>query len=301
MTLHVVQENAEKELLRTLEAAMTQAAARSVMLCQFSHTKIAATPEMLMPILNDILKDQEAIIYFCHDGDAIIYWKGFQDQVVKGLTTTLPMLFKDRLGAASKEQVFRYFEPFQHENELIALARGKIIQKDIAATKPENAAVAMPPVRKPMAHMELLHFTAEQKDSLNEALSMRKRRRGIEILVVEDQGFSRKLLMSMLERNYRCREAATAEEAIKLYATYAPDLCFLDIELPDGSGHALAHLFRTHDTSGHLVMITANKFPHDVDIAVKNAVQGFIYKPYSKNRIYDIVNNVVKRANKINA
>lgn len=301
MTIQIVEQNAEKELLRALETTLAQAAARSVMLCQFSHTKIAATPGMLMPILNDILKDQDATVYFCHDGDAVIFWKGFQDQVVKGLTTTLPMLFKDRLGSASKEQVFRYFEPFQHENELIALCRGKIIQKDIAATKPETPAIAMPPVRNPLAHMQMLHFTNEQKDSLNEALSMRRRRRGIEILVVEDQGFSRKLLMGMLERNFRCREAATAEEAVKLYATYAPDLCFLDIELPDGSGHALAHLFRTHDPQGHLVMVTANKFPHDVEIALKNAVQGFIYKPYSKNRIFDIVNSVVKRTSKATA
>ena len=99
----------------------------------------------------------------------------------------------------------------------------------------------------------------------------------------------------MLERQYRCREAATADEAVKLYATYAPDVCFLDIELPDSSGHCLAQLFRAHDTQSHLVMITANKFSQDIDFALKNSVQGFLYKPYSKNRIFEIVNNVVKR------
>lgn len=298
VAIKTIETNAEKALLGSFESAHEQMASCSVLFCQFTHIKATAKPEMLLPILSDIFKEQDALVYFLYDGDAIIIWKGYHDQITKGLMTTLTMLYKDRFTTASKEQVFRFFEPYEHENEVIAICRGKIIQKEIGSSKPETAPPPSPP---PKVVVNNLVFSQEQIDSLNESMALRKRRRGIEILVVEDQGFSRKLLTSMLERNTRCREAATADEAIKLYATYALDICFLDIDLPDASGHALAYLFRNQDPGAYLVMVTANKLAQDVEIALKNNVQGFIYKPFSKNRIFEIVNNVIKRNNKITA
>ena len=63
----------------------------------------------------------------------------------------------------------------------------------------------------------------------------------------------------------------------------------LDIELPDLSGHALATLFRQTDPDGFISMVTSNNYLKDVEQARENNVQGFVVKPYTKQKILDVV------------
>lgn len=105
------------------------------------------------------------------------------------------------------------------------------------------------------------------------------------ILIVEDQSFSRNLIEGMLIRNYACYSAHTLKQATALYAEHIPCIVFLDIELPDGNGHDLAALIKKHDPDSFVVMVTGNSTQKDVTIAVGNNAQGFIIKPYSRQKI----------------
>lgn len=135
-------------------------------------------------------------------------------------------------------------------------------------------------------------FSEEQSFKLGKAIKERTSKKGLEsfginILIVEDQDFSRKLLYDLLARQfvYTCHMAKNATEAIELYATHAPDIVFLDIILPDFTGHEIATLIKTTDPKSYVIMVTANNFIKDVEIAKRNNVQGYITKPYSKNKI----------------
>lgn len=135
-------------------------------------------------------------------------------------------------------------------------------------------------------------FSEEQAFKLVKAIKERNSKKGLEsfgisILIVEDQDFSRKLLYDLLARQfvYTCHVAKNASEAIELYATHAPDIVFLDIVLPDFSGHDIALLIKSHDPRSYVIMVTANNFIKDVETARKNKIQGYITKPYSKNKI----------------
>lgn len=105
------------------------------------------------------------------------------------------------------------------------------------------------------------------------------------ILIVEDQNFSRNLIEGMLIRNYTCYSASNIQQAIELYAEHIPCMVFLDIELPDGSGHEFAALVRKYDPDSFIVMVTANSYESDVARAVENKAQGFVVKPYSRQKI----------------
>jgi two-component system, chemotaxis family, chemotaxis protein CheY len=135
-------------------------------------------------------------------------------------------------------------------------------------------------------------FSEEQTFKLNKAIKERVSKKGLEsfgisILIVEDQDFSRKLLYDLLARQfvYTCYAARNAAEALELYATHAPDIVFLDIILPDYTGHEIATLIKSHDPKSYIIMVTANNFIKDVETAKRNNVQGYITKPYSKNKI----------------
>lgn len=129
-----------------------------------------------------------------------------------------------------------------------------------------------------------------QLQALHQALHNRSVRKMPEFLIVEDQAFSRKLLAGLLEQYYHCRMASNAQQAVQLYVEYAPDITFLDIELPDADGHTLASFFKKHDPESHIVMVTGNHCAKDVEMAKANNVQGFVVKPYNKQKIMSAVN-----------
>jgi len=147
-------------------------------------------------------------------------------------------------------------------------------------------------------------FSDEQLKMLKIAMKERSTKTGmeaygVEILIVEDQLFSRNLLMSVLQyRQFVCHNAKDGKEALELYAEHAPDIVFMDVELPDINGHALAKLIRQTDPKSHVVMVTSNLYQRDVNLAKENGVQGFIAKPYTKQSILNAINGYIKRQEK---
>ncbi len=109
------------------------------------------------------------------------------------------------------------------------------------------------------------------------------------ILIVEDQLFSSRLLYSLLVNRFTCYIATSGEEAVRLYSEHVPCITFLDIELPDTNGHVLARFFYQCDPFGYLVMVTANHYEKDVLEAQQNQVQGFIKKPFSRQKIMEAI------------
>ncbi len=118
---------------------------------------------------------------------------------------------------------------------------------------------------------------------------MRATREKSEILVVEDQLFSRKILQEVLQSAHVVHLAATAKEGLRLFLENAPDIALLDIELTDESGHTLAHFIKTLDPNVFVVMVTGNNSVEDVNMAKANKVDGFIVKPYNKAKIFESI------------
>lgn len=178
------------------------------------------------------------------------------------------------------EQLHSYFDLYAQGEELRLLCK-----QYIAAAPPAK----LEPVPAPVAVSESLQITEQQILQFRRAKAARADRLHPEILVVEDQAFSARLLLNMLRRTYHANHAADAGEALELYSLHAPDIAFLDIELPDMNGHALAQALRILDPQAHLVMVTANNYAPDVLRAKENQVKGFIVKPYTKQKIDETI------------
>lgn len=116
-------------------------------------------------------------------------------------------------------------------------------------------------------------------------LQQRQAKRSLQALVVEDQLFSRKMLHDALRDFCPADQAKDAKEAAQIYLKNPPHIAFLDIELPDGSGHELAALFRQLDPAAFCVMVTGNSSSDDVSTAMANGVGAYIVKPFNRMKI----------------
>ena len=140
-----------------------------------------------------------------------------------------------------------------------------------------------------------VEFTEEQISHIKKFGNERRTYPVPTILIVEDQNFSRSLLEGMLSRSNPCYTAANVQQAIALYAEHIPSIVFLDIELPDAVGHEFAALLKKHDPNNFVVMVTANNYTKDVALAQENNAQGFIVKPYSRQKIITAIDKYLER------
>lgn len=274
MLIDLVHEDAEEKLLAVLEQANRKNLTGGALHFYLSRLPAVPKEEDLLLTVRPSLEDKPAAIYFLRSGDIVITWKGVQKATLEDLCHRLYERYADH----AVDKLHGYFD-LQAQAEELRL----VLKRTMAAPPPKAVAAKQAPgiLSVPAA----VTPSAKQLAALRTALTLRKSRRQPEILVVEDQAFSKKLLVDLLGRTYKTRAAADASQALETYCLYAPDLVFLDIELPDANGHALAEALRRIDPHAYIVMVTANNYAQDVLRAKSEGVRGFIAKPYNKQKI----------------
>lgn len=283
MLISLIEEQSEERFLATLEENSQKSITRSILLCKLSQVAITVTPDDILPFTKDLLAERKGELYFCHDRDLAICWVGKTKEIKQKIVEQFLARYPMQIDSISQESLFCIYDAHVHGEDLRLMFRDKLHKRQASEVKPE--AEAAPEEQKNWKP----EFSEDQKILLKKTIFNRAARKGIKILIVEDQKFSRKLLTGLLERDYFCFEAETAEQAVRLYAEHAPNIVFLDIELPDASGHDLAALFKKYDLGCYAIMVTGNNYAKDVAAAKENRVQGFIVKPYQKQRILSVI------------
>lgn len=294
MLIQLIHEQAENRFLDMLQMQHNKLAGRAALLCSFSRTRLRLAVDPVLLLLKDILHDYEGEVYFCADGDMVLCWRGRVKEIRHALIHAFSTNYSTMLERYDQEQLYRLFDIEAHGEELRILFRNKLQEQHVRDKNPDRhpAVCTKETVRDKCAQSE---FSDAQFIILRRSIMTRESRKSPEILIVEDQDFSRRLLMGVLEKQYVCHAAANAVEAIGGYAEHAPDITFLDIELPDIDGHTLAALFKKHDARSWVVMVTGNNFIADVEKAKANKVQGFIVKPFTRQKIIGVIDSFIAR------
>ena len=80
-------------------------------------------------------------------------------------------------------------------------------------------------------------------------------------------------------------------EAIDLYSKHSPDVIFVDIMMPDGSGfHAIRNIQKINDKA-KIIAVTADLKPSTNEKLMELKVHGLVYKPLDIEKIIYLVNN----------
>ncbi|MFV0462440.1 MAG: response regulator transcription factor [Nostocoides sp.] len=117
------------------------------------------------------------------------------------------------------------------------------------------------------------------------------------LLVVEDEPNIQELLATALRfAGFDVHVAATGAEAIALAATIDPDLCVLDVMLPDYDGFTVTRRLREAGRELPVVFVTARD---SVDDKVKGLTVGgddYVTKPFSLEEVIARIRAVLRRS-----
>ena len=116
------------------------------------------------------------------------------------------------------------------------------------------------------------------------------------ILVVDDEPPVRVLLRRFLERSgYAVAEVGTGEAALERIRRDPPDLVFLDLQLPDRSGHSILEAIRADPATRLLpvVMLTGLATSEQKVRAYELGVTDFLAKPFAPDELLPRVRSLV--------
>ncbi|MGK2864712.1 MAG: response regulator transcription factor [Chitinophagaceae bacterium] len=109
---------------------------------------------------------------------------------------------------------------------------------------------------------------------------------GIKILFVEDELFLGKIVKESLEsRGFDVIMESDGGKATELFKKVKPDICVLDIMLPNKDGFAIADEIRSLDKEVPIVFLTAKTQTEDVVRGFATGGNDYIRKPFSMEEL----------------
>jgi two-component system NtrC family response regulator len=106
------------------------------------------------------------------------------------------------------------------------------------------------------------------------------------ILVVDDDELIRELLTDAVGRHgHTALCASTLAEARRLLAREEPDLVYMDVRLPDGSGINALEEMRASKSTPEVIIITGQGDPDGAELALRCGAWDYIEKPSSVERM----------------
>jgi two-component system, OmpR family, response regulator RegX3 len=115
------------------------------------------------------------------------------------------------------------------------------------------------------------------------------------ILLVEDEFSIAEPLATALEREgFEVVAAASAQEALDLFARRSPDLVLLDVMLPDGDGRDVLREIRARSRTP-VVMLTARGEELDRVLGLEHGADDYVTKPFSAAELVARMRAVLRR------
>ncbi len=113
------------------------------------------------------------------------------------------------------------------------------------------------------------------------------------VLVVEDHPLSRRILETMLTKNYNVISAASGQEAIDKAKIEPPDLVLLDIEMPGLNGFETLEVLKAGiiEPAVPVIFLTALEDSKSRETGLEAGAVDYITKPYDKQELRIKVKN----------
>lgn len=117
----------------------------------------------------------------------------------------------------------------------------------------------------------------------------------IKILYVEDELFLGKIVKETLElRGFEVVMESDGAEVIKSFEASKPDICVLDVMLPNRSGFELAEDIRKLNDDVPVIFLTAKTQTEDVVHGFKIGANDYIRKPFSMEELIARIENALR-------
>src|SRR5215217_5858481 len=115
------------------------------------------------------------------------------------------------------------------------------------------------------------------------------------VLYVEDEIFLAKIVSETLQgRGYEVILESDGGKAVQQFSDVKPDVCILDIMLPNKDGFSIADEIREKDGQVPIIFLSAKSQTSDVVNGFKLGANDYIRKPFSIEELIVRIENVLK-------
>lgn len=116
-------------------------------------------------------------------------------------------------------------------------------------------------------------------------LEMRRQREERVVMVADDDMFMRSLVAKAFRNKARVVEVDNASAVVDTYLEQLPDVLFLDIHMPGGSGLDVMSELRSFDDTAYVIIISSDSVKDNVLDAKKYGAKGFVAKPFTAEKL----------------
>lgn len=114
------------------------------------------------------------------------------------------------------------------------------------------------------------------------------------ILYVEDEPFLGKIVKESLEsRNFEVNMVTDGSLVLKTFDQFKPDICVLDVMLPNKDGYTLGSEIRAIKPTIPIIFLTAKTQTDDVLKGFQSGGNDYIRKPFSMEELIVRINNLL--------
>ncbi|MCW5912214.1 MAG: response regulator transcription factor [Cyclobacteriaceae bacterium] len=123
----------------------------------------------------------------------------------------------------------------------------------------------------------------------------------VKILYVEDEPFLGRIVKESLEvRDFEIRMVADGKLVMPVFEEFKPDICVLDIMLPNKDGYAIARDIRKSNAGIPIIFVTAKTQTEDLLKGFEVGGNDYLRKPFSMEELIARVNNLLLLTQKLN-
>ena len=280
----IIDQNTEAVLLKDIQEHQKSRHDKRCLCLKLS--RLMSAPDNMLPDLikaaKDFFSEEDGYIYVCENRDLLIMpARAFRKDIARFFAKSCTPLLPDPL----PEGVVVLYETEVNWHELIMLCKKKvqIIKDRENAIEQEKLKAAEEKKREKILNMRI------NDNHIASIPERRAQRKTPSVLLVEDDPFTQKLIHNTIRKAVEVTVAQSGYEAINFYADKAPDLLFLDIGLPDVTGHDILQKILGMDPSAYIVMLSGNGDRDNVLKAIELGAKGFIGKPFTKDKLFQYI------------
>ena len=119
----------------------------------------------------------------------------------------------------------------------------------------------------------------------------------MKVLIAEDdRDFGNILTQYVAISGFTVRHAHDGKEAWEMFMQDKPDICVLDVMMPEMDGFTLAEKIKEKDPDVPVLFLTAKSLKEDIVRGLKIGADDYITKPFDPEILILRINNILRRA-----
>jgi DNA-binding response OmpR family regulator len=123
----------------------------------------------------------------------------------------------------------------------------------------------------------------------------------VSILYVEDEPFLGRIVKESLEsRDFAVHMVTDGNHALDMFINVKPQICVLDVMLPNKDGYAIAREIRAVDVDVPIIFVTAKTQTEDVVKGFETGGNDYLRKPFSLEELIVRVNSLLRLSKRNN-